>query len=147
MSTGGAAADRPAWRAALPFASLLFLLVGAHGLLETARDSLFLRSQPVSHLPWVYLAVTLAVLLVTPIQGWLWGRQASSRALASTLLAASALTIGFWAISRGAMAVNAFYVWTALFSSLIFDSLNWKFGAGNIAMTTPNGAGAIRLAQ
>lgn len=120
MSTGGAAADRPAWRAALPFASLLFLLVGAHGLLETARDSLFLRSQPVSHLPWVYLAVTLAVLLVTPIQGWLWGRQASSRALASTLLAASALTIGFWAISRGAMAVNAFYVWTALFSSLIF---------------------------
>jgi AAA family ATP:ADP antiporter len=120
MSPGQAAADRPAWRVALPFAALLFLLVGAHGLLETARDSLFLRSQPVSHLPWVYLAVTLAVLVVTPVQTWLWGRQTGSRALSFTLLGASVLTAVFWAISRGAMAVNAFYVWTALFSSLIF---------------------------
>jgi ATP:ADP antiporter, AAA family len=119
MSTGQAAADRPAWRVALPFAALLFLLVGAHGLLETARDSLFLRSQPVSRLPWVYLAVTVAVLVVTPVQSWLWGRRAGTRALALTLLGAAALTAGFWAI-HGPAAVNAFYVWTALFSSLTF---------------------------
>ena len=119
MSTGQAAADRPAWRVALPFAALLFLLVGAHGLLETARDSLFLRSQPVSRLPWVYLAVTVAVLVVTPVQSWLWGRRAGTRALAFTLLGAAALTAGFWTI-HGPAAVNAFYVWTALFSSLTF---------------------------
>ena len=33
-------------RRALPYAALLFLLVGAHGLLETARDGMFLVEQP-----------------------------------------------------------------------------------------------------
>src|SRR5262249_46647577 len=55
-------------RRALPFATLLFLLVAAHGLLETARDGLFLMEQPVDRLPWLYLAVTAAVLILTPLQ-------------------------------------------------------------------------------
>jgi AAA family ATP:ADP antiporter len=120
MSAGAAAADRPAWRAAFPFAALLFLLVGAHGLLETARDSLFLSSQPVSRLPWLYLAVTLTVLLVTPLQSWALRRQVGARALASTLLGACALTTGFWLFAPGPEVVNVFYVWTALFSSVVF---------------------------
>ena len=50
---GGAHAPLSPLRRALPFAALLFLLVGAHGLLETARDGLFLVEQPVSRLPWL----------------------------------------------------------------------------------------------
>ncbi|HZX42860.1 MAG TPA: hypothetical protein VFE93_13550, partial [Myxococcaceae bacterium] len=35
---------------------------------ETARDSLFLAGQPISRLPWLYLAVTVVVLPVTQLQ-------------------------------------------------------------------------------
>jgi len=107
-------------KSAWSFAVLLFLLVGAHTLLETARDSLFLRTQPVSRLPWVYLAVAFAVLAVTPAQAWVMRRKSGTRAMAITLLVTSGVTASFWAVARHPMAVNAFYVWTALFSSLIF---------------------------
>jgi AAA family ATP:ADP antiporter len=36
------------------------------------------------------------------------------------LLASGAVTLGFWAVARSHSAVLAFYVWTALFSSLVF---------------------------
>jgi ATP:ADP antiporter, AAA family len=105
---------------AWPFAVLLFMLVGAHTLLETARDSLFLRTQPVSRLPWVYLAVAVAVLVVTPAQVWVLRRKTGRLVLAATLLVATALTVAFWAATMNSLVVNAFYVWTALFSSLVF---------------------------
>ena len=104
-------------RRALPFAALLFLLVGAHALLETARDGLFLTEQPISRLPWLYLAVTAGVLLLTPLQRKLWGGRS---ALLLTLLGACAVTLAFWGFANARGAVLAFYVWTALFSSLIF---------------------------
>jgi ATP:ADP antiporter, AAA family len=105
---------------AWPFTVLLFLLVGSHALLETARDSLFLRTQPLSRLPWVYLAVAVAVLAVTPAQAWLMRRKTGALALTTTLLVTTALTASFWLATPNPLAVNAFYVWTALFSSLIF---------------------------
>jgi len=106
-------------RRALPFATLLFLLVAAHGLLETARDGLFLTEQPVSRLPWLYLAVTAGILALTPLQRRLWERR-SRLALSLTLVAAGGVTLAFWAASSSRVAVLAFYVWTALFSSLVF---------------------------
>ena len=102
------------------FTLLLFMLVGAHTLLETARDSLFLRTQPVSRLPWVYLAVAVAVLVVTPAQVWVLRRKTGRLVLTATLLVATALTLAFWAAPKSALVVNAFYVWTALFASLVF---------------------------
>ena len=106
-------------RRALPFAALLFFLVGAHALLETARDGMFLTEQPVSRLPWLYLGVTAGVLVLTPLQRRLWGGR-SSVALLLTLLGACAVTVAFWAFAAARGAVLGFYVWTALFSSLIF---------------------------
>jgi AAA family ATP:ADP antiporter len=106
-------------RKALPFTALLFLLVAAHGLLETARDGLFLTEQPLSRLPWLYLAVTAGVLALTPLQRRLWNR-GSRLALPLTLVAAGAVTVAFWIGSGSRAAVLAFYVWTALFSSLVF---------------------------
>ena len=106
-------------RRALPFAALLFLLVAAHGLLETARDALFLTEQPVSRLPWLYLAVAAGVLALTPLQRRLWDRR-GRLALSLTLVAAGGVTLAFWGTSSSHVAVVAFYVWTALFSSLVF---------------------------
>jgi AAA family ATP:ADP antiporter len=111
----------PSLTRAWPFALLLFLLVGAHSLLETARDSLFLRTQPVSRLPWVYLAVAVAVLVVTPAQAWLMRQKTGALAMVMTLLVTTAVTAAFWATAPTSIAVNAFYVWTALFSSVIFS--------------------------
>jgi AAA family ATP:ADP antiporter len=106
-------------RRALPYAALLFLLVGAHGLLETARDSLFLVEQPISRLPWLYLAVTAGVLVLTPVQRRLWSGRVHV-ALSLTLVAAAAVTLAFWVLAAARWTVLGFYVWTALFSSLVF---------------------------
>jgi AAA family ATP:ADP antiporter len=104
---------------ALPFATLLFSLVAAHTLLETARDSLFLTRQPISRLPVVFLAVTAAVLSLTPLQRFLWST-GHRGALPITLLGTGTITLLFWLATGQPGAVVAFYVWTALFSSLVF---------------------------
>ena len=114
-----AAVDRTSSGRAVPFASLLFLLVAAHVLLETARDSLFLTEQPISRLPWLLLLVTAAVLALTPLQRLLWST-AHRSALSLTLAATGGVTLLFWLASGWRGAVLAFYVWTALFSSLVF---------------------------
>ncbi|HZJ56006.1 MAG TPA: HEAT repeat domain-containing protein [Myxococcaceae bacterium] len=106
-------------RRALPFTALLFFLVGAHALLETARDGMFLTEQPVTRLPWLYLTVTAGVLVLTPLQRRLWGGR-SHVALLLTLLGACGVTLAFWAFAATRSTVLGFYVWTALFSSLVF---------------------------
>ena len=106
-------------RRAVPFAALLFVLVAAHTLLETARDSLFLTRQPISHLPIVFLAVTATVLALTPLQRLLWST-GHRGALPITLLGTGTITLIFWLGTGHRGAVAAFYVWTALFSSLVF---------------------------
>jgi ATP:ADP antiporter, AAA family len=104
---------------ALPFATLLFLLAAAHTLLETARDSLFLTRQPIGRLPFVLLAVTAAVLSLTPLQRFLWST-GHRGALPIALLGTGTGTLIFWLARGQPGAVVAFYVWTALFSSLVF---------------------------
>src|SRR4029453_12608403 len=54
----------PGGRRAVQLSVLLGVMVAAHSLLETARDSLFLAREPIGRLPWLYLAVTLVVLPV-----------------------------------------------------------------------------------
>ena len=147
-------------RRALPYAALLFLLVGAHGLLETARDGLFLVEQPITRLPWLYLAVTAGVLVLTPVQRRLWSGRLHV-ALPLTLAVAGAVTLGFWAFAAARSTVLGFYVWTALFSSLVFvqfwltadeafsvDEAKRAFGfiaAGGL-LGAVSGTGAARIA-
>ena len=126
------------FRRALPFAVLLLLLVAAHGFLETARDSLFLTEQPISRLPWVFLAVAAAVVALTPVQRRVWSTGRWD-ALALTLAAAGTVTLCFWPASRFSGAVLAVYVWTALFSSVVFVQV-WltadeAFGVGDAKRT------------
>lgn len=100
-------------------AATLFLILAAHSLSETARDSLFLSRLPVSQLPWMYLLVAAASI-------------ASARAAASVsrlgpsalpvlLASAAAISIAFWAAaSPGSRAfLYLLYLWPAVFSSVI----------------------------
>jgi ATP:ADP antiporter, AAA family len=119
VSGEGPDRGKPTLRRAVPFAALLFVLVAAHTLLETARDSLFLTRQPLSHLPIVFLAVTATVLALTPLQRLLWST-GHRGALPITLLGTGTITLIFWLGTGHRGAVAAFYVWTALFSSLVF---------------------------
>ena len=151
-----------ALRRALLFAVLLLLLVAAHALLETARDSLFLVREPLTRLPIMFLAVTAAVLALTPVQRTLWAA-APRAALPLTLAGAAGVTLLFWGLSGQRGVVLAFYVWTALFSSLVFvqfwltaddafglDDAKKAFGliaAGGLVGAVAGSAGARLLVQ
>jgi ATP:ADP antiporter, AAA family len=96
---------------------VLFGILAAHTILETARDALFLARLPASQLPWMYLAMAaIAVGLSQWTTRWLNG----PRALASLLAVCAAGTFTFWAIgsSPGPWVLRALYVWTGLVSTL-----------------------------
>jgi AAA family ATP:ADP antiporter len=110
----------PGGRHAFALALLLGVLVAAHTLLETARDSLFLSGQPVARLPWLYLAVTAVVLPVTQLQSLTGRRRGGSGALLATLLCSIVVTLALWASVGHSRGIDALYVWSALFSSIAF---------------------------
>jgi ATP:ADP antiporter, AAA family len=101
---------RPAWAG---FFTLAAVMAG-HGLLETARDALFLARIPASRLPFVYLGVALVTLVlgVLPGRGGSWSR---SRGLAALLVACSGVTLGFWPLvaQPEPWALYALYLWSA----------------------------------
>jgi ATP:ADP antiporter, AAA family len=96
---------------------VLFGILAAHTILETARDALFLARLPPSQLPWMYLA--MAAIAVT-LSNWSTRRLHGPRALASLLAICSAGTFLFWATGSplGSWALRALYVWTGLVSTL-----------------------------
>lgn len=98
---------------ALAFATLFSFMLG-HGVLETARDALFLSSHPPEHLPFVYLAIAVGGLLVARVAAVV--RAASARRL-PIALGAIALGTACLAplVARGGPVVSyALYVWSAL---------------------------------
>jgi len=96
---------------------VLFGILAAHAILETARDALFLARLPASQLPWMYLV--MAVIAVT-LSSWATRRSRGSRALANLLAICSGGTFLFWTTSSllGVWALRALYVWTGLVSTL-----------------------------
>ncbi len=111
----------PANRAAAGAFLTLAAVMAGHALLETARDALFLARLPVARLPWVYLAVTLGVILVARAQH-AFSRFQSRRVLAVMLGGASIVTLGFWlafAWTRSPMVLYGLYVWVGLYATTI----------------------------
>ena len=71
----------------LGFASL-FAAMASHGLVETARDALFLSGLPAERLPWAYLAIAVLTAGVVRLEQRLLQRvRDKRRVLAGTLLA------------------------------------------------------------
>src|SRR5579862_2334107 len=76
----------------------LFLIVAAQSLTETARDAMFLSRLPLTQLPWMYLAVAVASVLVTRATTVL--AATFGRAILPVLILASAAVSGaFWSFS------------------------------------------------
>src|SRR5262249_13320828 len=95
---------RAAWGAALA----LFTLHLGHGILETARDTLFLAQLPAPVLPWAGVALAGPTPLV--------GRFPARRQLVGILVAGAAIPPAFYPLAGRAAAI-ALYVWTSLFAA------------------------------
>jgi ATP/ADP translocase/HEAT repeat protein len=96
---------------------VLFGILAAHTILETARDALFLARLPPSQLPWMYLAMAA---IAVGLSQWTTRRLSGPRALATLLAVCAAGTLTFWALgsSPGPWTLRALYVWTGLVSTL-----------------------------
>jgi AAA family ATP:ADP antiporter len=97
---------------------VLFAIVAAHALAETARDTLFLRGLPAERLPWAYLAIAALVVVASPLVARIAraGRVAALRAL---LVAGAAGHLVFAALTPegGPRILFALYVWCGLLTT------------------------------
>jgi HEAT repeat protein len=91
-----------------------------HSILETARDALFLRSLPVSQLPWVYLIIAALTFGVAAIELRLAARIRRRDTLALFLVFASFVTGCLWLAADfvSLSSIWMLYVWTGLFGTL-----------------------------
>ena len=99
----------------------LMMVMGAHALGETARDTLFLSGLSAESLPWAYLAIAGLALIVVRVNQWALNHVRDKRRLLSaTMLASGVIDIGFWFWLRGDPQGRAFtlYVWTGLFATI-----------------------------
>lgn len=94
--------------------------MAGYGMLETARDALFLASLPASRLPWAYLAIA-SIAIVAVLRESRAGRRSSPRTeLALGLLLGGAVTGGLWLLTASYASWVAFtlYVWSGVLASL-----------------------------
>jgi AAA family ATP:ADP antiporter len=150
-------------RIALSAFAALFGITAGHTFLETARDAMFLANLSASKLPWVYIAIAAAGLVLAQLQGKaMRGRAQSRGTVAVSLVASAVVTAAFWiAFQRGGtLLLYALYVWSGLFASWItvqlwlligrfFNvkqarSLFGLIGAGSVAGAVV-GAGGARI--
>ena len=141
------------------FATLL-IIIAAHTMMETARDTLFLSDLPAARLPWAYLCIAALAVVVGGGFGRLTRSLPRRETLTIALLAVVAVSAAFWHLSDGRRPATLFalYVWTGLASSLLtiqlwlraanlFDVGRAKrvftlIGAGGLAGATLGAAGA-----
>ncbi|HTR50343.1 MAG TPA: hypothetical protein VMJ10_06515 [Kofleriaceae bacterium] len=134
----------------LASALVLFAIMVAHTILETARDALFLSRLGPDQLAWVYLAMAaIALAAFLALRRWA-GLRDPRRYLLAFLLAAAIGTAGF-AVTVGGSArvVFAFYVWTGLVATLVVPSF-WtlldrsvRIGQAKRAFATIGAGGVI----
>ncbi len=97
----------------------LFFVIGSHALLETARDALFLAKVSASKLPWLYILIAIASVIVTQVGGRL--RVSSARSLTFTIGATSLITLALgWLLPQFPVAGSyVLYVWTGVLIAVV----------------------------
>lgn len=100
---------------------MLFGLIFGHSVLETARDALFLTSIQPSRLPWVYIGIAAASLLITQLQSKIARTMNRRRALTVWTASAALVTAGFWfGLNRmGPAGLYALYIWSGVLTTLV----------------------------
>jgi len=108
-------------RASLLASVALFAIMAGHTVLETARDALFLSRLPAERLPFVYLAIAGAALVLARVGKRLRARTAPPDLLARTLAVGSVVCLAFWfgwAEGRTALCY-LLYLTSALFITVV----------------------------
>lgn len=144
--------------------AILFGVLAAHTLLETARDALFLATLPATHLPWVYLAIAALALGASEL-GARWHVR---HGLSVWLWLSAATTAGLWGLTGGpgppaTWVLYAIYIWSGVCISMavvqywlmlgtIFTidrakRLYGLIGAGSVLGATVGGALAAGLSS
>lgn len=99
---------------------MLFSILVAHALLETARDALFLTHLGPDKLAWAYLAIAVTAMITVAIVRKLAGVRDPRRILMVFLaLALVGTTVLAMTISRAPSIVFALYVWTGFVATLV----------------------------
>ena len=104
-------------------ATVLFLMMVAHSILETARDTLFLTRIGPDKLGWAYVGIA-GVSLAAFMGFRKWGAVRGARAMLMTFLICALIgtTILAFALSATAWAAFILYVWTGTIASLMVPS-------------------------
>jgi AAA family ATP:ADP antiporter len=101
-------------------AIVLFLVMVAHSILETARDALFLTRLGPDRLGWAYVGIAaislVAVMLVRRFRGV---REARAMLLVFLVLATAGTTILAFALTQSPWAAFVLYVWTGTIATLV----------------------------
>jgi len=103
-------------RVALIGFSTLVLIMAAHAMLETARDTLFLMRLPAESLPFCYLGIAALAVGAARLNQKLPARWDKRRVLAATLVIAGAITFGLWFVIGGGTerSLYVLYIWSGL---------------------------------
>ncbi len=107
---------------ALAPALVLFAIMFAHALLETARDALFLTRLGPERLASAYIAIAIAAFVVVGLVRKHFGSSDPRRTLTVLLVAASIGTAVLGATLRLPTIVFALYVWTGIVATLVVPS-------------------------
>ncbi len=99
----------------------LFGFMAGHALLETARDALFLARLPASLLPWVYLTIAAAALLLTRNPPRVLRRLSNRHELSAWLVFSGGITLAFWVAVHltAGWVFYALYAWSGVLATLV----------------------------
>lgn len=104
--------------AAKAFAAL-FLTIGGHTVLETARDALFLSKLPASQLNVVYVILAGLTFVVAAASTWLAGRFGRRNALVCSLLVAAFVTTALHSLTPTPSMALGLYVFSGLVGAVL----------------------------
>nr|MDQ3369670.1 hypothetical protein [Myxococcota bacterium] len=119
-SPPGPASREPTRAQVVPAAVLLFAIMAAHALLETARDALFLTRLGPDRLAWAYIVIAVAALgTVAAVRHW--SRVPDPRRLLVGFLGFAAIGTAVLGatLSLAPSIVFVLYVWTGLIATLV----------------------------
>jgi AAA family ATP:ADP antiporter len=101
-------------------ALVLFGIMAAHALLETARDALLLTRLGADHLAWAYLGIAgAAVLAVAGLRRWVGVRDPRRVLVGLLAVAAAGTTALAFTIALAPSVVFLLYVWTGVVAALV----------------------------
>ncbi|CAN5917678.1 hypothetical protein BH11MYX3_BH11MYX3_14360 [soil metagenome] len=99
---------------------VLFLIMVAHALLETARDALFLTKLGPDRLAWAYVAIAVTALAAfVAVRRWNTAHDARWMLLAFLIFALIGTSVLAVALRQSQWAAFVLYVWTGLVASLV----------------------------